>query len=1050
MKLLFVSILCCVVTAGWTQSQHPELPFDHLNIPGTINSSQVNDMIQDHHGLIWVAGNGLYRYDGYKFNLYPNINDSVPISGQEIHCLFNDATTNQLLLGTHSHGIIKRDYVSGKFNIIPSQGGIPIITHIAQTSDGTVWGSSFSNGVSFIENDTLKKFTDTNEKFISNSCIASQGNKLFVGGNRIVYIIENKKVVDSIPITNPAFNSLRVIRVTAITADRTGKVWIGTEQSGVFVYDTVTKNFIKHFSPDSSPFHFRINKIFEDKGGHIWMLTKGEGIVVYSPSTDNYIQAVKNPLNERSLTGNICTSIFQDRTDIIWIGATGDLNKYDPTKIRFRHINNNPFASVSLHDNMVRGVYEDTNNRLWVGTDGGVVHVFDESRTSVEKIVLEINGKKRITPFYFMDFDKNTLLIGTSEGLLQYNRKTKKIGYFPPLQKHTQGRQIRQMVLHNDLLYYNSFSFLYAYNLKTHVLTAFNDRKNLEKFKNTNAIYVDKTNRLWVGVRDGILLYDPASDQFKRFGIAKNAARPLGSYFMILSIYEYMGKLWIGSFNDGLWTLDLTNLNNPIITNVSKKHDIQNMTVYSTLPDNEGNLWMSTNAGITRYNPKTDQYLDFTVTDGLQQDEFNRLAFAQCSNGDIVYGGVNGLNIFNPKTIVMDEKDYTPIFLDISVFDKERSVDIPLKFDPTQSISLAHDQNDINISFFVPFYRNPKRYETLYKLEGNSTEWTKAETNTFHFGNLKPGAYNFILKTVSVSGKEKFASLKFNILLPFWQTWWFIVLAMVATSLIVVTIIQGSLYKSKRDKERLEQLLKVRTQEIEKSREELANLNQKKDLIFSILSHDLRSPLTTLKGFLSILIDEHELTQEDIKKHATSIRNSVTSSLDLIDNTLFWSLSQTGNITYTPTRFSLNDMLQKISNLYHLIVEKKRIRFNIELTENIMLYADENMAYVSLRNIVSNALKFTPQGNAVTIKAFSKDNLGIIVIEDEGIGMSPSYLQKLFAEEQLPLTKGTNDEKGTGIGLILCRKFIQMNMGTLSIKSTEGKGSQFTIELPLA
>jgi signal transduction histidine kinase/ligand-binding sensor domain-containing protein len=1049
-KLLLVCLLCCAVTAGWAQLQHPELPFDHLNIPGTINSSQVNDLIQDHHGLIWVAGNGLYRYDGYKFNLYRNLNDSITIAGQEIHCLFSDAMTNQLLLGTHSHGIVKRDYFSGKFTVIPSQGGIPIISHIAQTSDGTVWGSSFSNGVHFIENDTLKKFSGPEEKFRSNSCIASQGNKLLVGGDRNVYVIKNKKLIDSIYIDLPDFDFSPVTRVTALLADRTGKLWIGTEQFGVFVYDTLTKIFVKHFSPDASPFHIRINEIFEDETGRIWILTKGEGLVVYSPSTGNYIHVAKNPLNERSLSGNNCTAILQDRSNIIWIGSTGDLNKYDPSKIKFRHIYSNPFAMISLHDNMVRGVYEDVNKKLWVGTDGGVLHIFDEKKLTVEKLEIQIDGKKRISPLYFMDLDKNILLIGTSEGMLQYDRKTKRVGYYPPLKKYTQGQQIRQMLMHNGLLYYTSFGYLKSYNFQTKELKVYNNRLNDTNIKNATTLYVDNTNRLWVGIRDGIALYNRASDKFESFGFEKNTSRPLGSYFMILSVQEFMGKLWIGSFNDGLWTLDLNNLNDPIITNVSKKRDIQNMTVYSTIPDNEGNLWMSTNAGITRYNPTTDQYLDFTVTEGLQQDEFNRLAFTQCSNGDIAYGGINGLNIFNPKNITIEEEDYSPTFLNVSIFDEEFNAEIPVRADTTRTISLAHDQNDIDISFFVPLYRNPKRYEAFYKLEGYNQEWIKAETNTFHYGNLKPGVYNFKLKTISVSGKEKNTSLKFNILHPFWQTWWFIALTALATCLIVVTIIQGSLYKSRRDKERLEKLLSIRTKEIEKSREELANLNQKKDLIFSILSHDLRSPLTTLKGFLSILIDDHELTQADIKKHASNIRNSVTSSLDLIDNTLFWSLSQTGNISYTPTTFSLNEMLQKIGNLYHLIVEKKRIRFSIELNENIMLYADENMAYVSLRNIVSNALKFTPQGNAVRINVFRKDTVGVVVVEDEGIGMSQVYLEKLFTEEQLPLTKGTNDEKGTGIGLILCRKFIQMNKGKLHVKSVEGKGSQFTIELPLA
>lgn len=1051
MRLLFACLLCCVVTASHAQSQHhPELPFEHLNIPGTISSSQVNDLIQDHRGLIWVAGNGLYRYDGYRFTTYRTISDSIPIAGQEINGLFSDPINDRLLIGTHTHGIVSFDYVTSKFRIIPSEGGTPIISNITQTSDGTIWGSSFSNGVFYIENDTLRKFSDPVEAFTSNSYITSQGNKLFVAGNRNVYIIENKKLVDSIYIDFPNFTFSPVTRVTAIMHDRLGQLWIGTEQFGLFVYDMTKKKFVKHFSPDNSPFHNRIHKILEDKNGRIWILVKGEGLVVYSPSTGNYIRVVKNPLSERSLSGDNCTSIIQDQAGIIWVGATGDLNKYDPSKIKFRHIYNNPFAIVSLHDNMTRGIYEDIDKKLWVGTDGGVVHIFNESRLAVEKIELELEGQKRIAPLYFMDFDRNTLLIGTSHGLLQYDRKTKRIGYFKPLEKYTKGQQVRQMIIHNNILYYISFGALKSYNLKTKEFISHHNKSDPKSILNATELYIDHVNRLWVGDKKGIALLDSATNRFNHFSFEKDSSRPLGTYFMILSIYDFKGKLWIGTFNDGLWTLDPKDLNNPVITHVSKTRDSQNMTVYSTIPDAEGNLWMSTNAGIVKYNPEMDKYLDFTVTEGLQQDEFNRLSFAQCANGDIVYGGINGLNIFNPKNVTIEEEDYTPVFLNFSVFDEEVNSAIPVRIDTAETISFDHDQNDIDLSFFIPNYRTPKRYEAFYELQGYNQQWTKAETNAVHYANLKPGVYHFSVKTVSISGKEKITSLKFIIQPPFWQTWWFIALTIVAVCLIVITIIQGSLYKSRRDKERLEKLLSLRTQEIEKSREELANLNQKKDLIFSILSHDLRSPLTTLKGFLSILIDDHELTQADIKKHASNIRNSVTSSLDLIDNTLFWSLSQTGNITYNPTTFSLNEMLQKVTNLYQLTVSKKRINFSIELGEEIKLFADENMAYVTLRNIVSNALKFTPPGNSVKVKASVQDNMGVVIIEDTGIGMSQTYLEKLFTDDQLPLTKGTNDEKGTGIGLILCRKFIQMNKGKLQVKSVEGKGSQFIVELPLA
>lgn len=1051
MRLLFVCVLSCSLFAAGAQSHHPELPFEHLNIPGTINSSQVYDMIQDHHGLIWVAGNGLYRYDGYKFTQYRNVNDSVSIIGQEVHTVFNDPIANRILIGTHSYGIVAYDYTSEQFSIIPTENGVPIISHIAQTNDGTVWGSSFTHGLFFTENDTLRKFTGNSYKFSSNSVIMAYNNTLLVGGGRSIYVIREKKVVDSVFLTFPDYTFPPSTRITALANDKTGKLYIGTEQAGVLVYDTLSKTFIKHFKPDADPFHIRINKIMADRNGRIWILTKSEGLVVYSPDTDNYIHVVKNPVSERSLSGNNCTSIIQDLNGIIWVGATGDLNKYDPSKIKFRHIYNNPFAYVSLSDNMVRGVFEAPDKKLWVGTEGGVIHIFDEKKMQVEKIEIKLGAKTRVSPMYFSALTKDVLLIGSSEGLLQINQKTKHIEYYRPLEKETKGRQVRMMLTYNKHLFIISYGRLLSQNLETKKIKVYNDHQGAQPFlQNTTMLYADSKNRLWVGARDGIFLYDSLTDSFRKYSFKKPSLRPQGSYFMILSIEEFQGKLWIGTFNDGLWTLDPTDLDNPVITQITRKNDISTATIYCTLPDEAGNLWMSTNMGITRYTPETDRYTDFTVSEGLQQDEFNRLSYAKLSTGEIVMGGINGLNIFNPQKIDIQEEDYSPHFLSISAFDENQNTTHPLAIGNDSTISLPHDQNDVDISFFVPNYRNPKRYEVYYSLTGYSTVWTKAETNTVHYSNLKPGTYIFQLKTVSSTGVEKTASLTFIILEPFWQTWWFIVLAAISTCLIVATIIQASLHNSRRDKERLEELLSERTREIEKSREALATLNQKKDLIFSILSHDLRSPLTTLKGFLSILIDDNKLTHEDIKKHALSIRNSVTSSLDLIDNTLFWSLSQTGNITYTPSSFSLNELLYKIRDLYQLMTDRKKISLTISVSNELKLYADENMIYVVLRNLVSNALKFTPQGKSVAITAMAINAHACIAVADEGIGMSSSYLEKLFTEEQLPLVKGTHDEKGTGIGLILCRNFIQLNHGKLFATSVEGEGSRFVVELPLA
>lgn len=1052
MKYLLPFVFCLTLINGHSQSSHPHIPFEHVPIPGTINSSQVNDLVQDNHGLLWAAGDGLFKYDGYKFTSYKNLTTGENIGGQEIRCLFKDKHFNRLFVGTHSYGLVTYDYATDKLRAIPSQHGTPIITHIDQTDDGIIWASSFSNRLYYLENDTLKAVDDPDKKLTNITSLLAIGNKLLVDKLKKIYTLKGKKITDSITVSFPGFDFPSSTRVTTMATDREGHIWMGTERTGTLVYDTITRTFTKHFTPDKAPFYSRINRILIDKNNTVWMLAKSNGVVVYSPGSDNYIHITKNPLVERSLSGNNCTSILQDKTGIIWIGSTGDLNKYDPSKIKFRHIYNNPLSPISLSDNMVRGIYEDGEGKLWVGTEGGIIHILDRQKLHVERIEIKLKtASQHVVPYYFMELNQDVMLVGSSSGLLEYNRKKKTIGYFKPLEKITKDRQVRQLLLHDDHLYLLRGGSLFIYNFKTGSIKDFTQYGPAPGIRNATAMYLDSKKRLWLGVTSGLSLFSPESNSFRHFPFDMNTSRPLGTYFMVLSIQEHQNKLLVGTFNSGLWIVDVTNLEKPKIQNITDKEGLPNNTIYATIPDHNNNLWISSNQGVSKYEIDKNRFINFSTADGLQHEEFNRLAFFKCASGDIVFGGINGLNIFNPKLINIHEENYEPKLLGVSVYSEDSNESTFTGLLQQKSLTLAHDQNDVDFHFFIPNYRFPRRFETFYRLSGYDPDWVKAETNTIHYSNLKSGDYPFEIKSVSHAGVEKVNKFILTIENPFWQTWWFILLSVGITIFLVVTVIQSNIRKTKHDKIRLEKLLSQRTQEIEKSREDLANLNQKKDLIFSILSHDLRSPLTTLKGFLSILIDDNEhLSKDDIRKHASSIRNSVTSSLDLIDNTLFWSLSQTGNITYTPSNFSLDEMLQKIGALYQLTAEKKQIQLSVEVKEKVMVHGDENMIYVTLRNLVSNALKFTPEGKSIKIFASKNHLTAEIIVQDEGIGMSPSYVEKLMAEDHLPLKKGTSNEKGTGLGIILCRKFIHINNGKLQVKSSEGIGTEFIVNLPLA
>jgi signal transduction histidine kinase/ligand-binding sensor domain-containing protein len=1050
-----VALLCIVFGAlrAFAQPIPKAIEFDHLALPGVLKSTQVTDIVQDKHGIIWVSGDGLFRYDGLDFKTYKILQDSGRIDAKEIHTLFYDSVADRLLIGTHSHGVVEYNYHTDKLRALPTKGRRPpIAAMMSQTADGKIWVSSFSDGIHYVDGDTLYPSPNKSIRLQRTTCLITDEHQVWVSQMRTIYRMRDHQIIDSVYLDFPGAAVPDITRVTAMTFDRRGYLWLGTERSGVFMYDTTRRQFARYLSPEQAPFFNRITRIFEDFTGLIWIAAKSNGMAVYSPSEDRFVRLQRDPLQEQSLSGDNCSAVLQDKTGCIWITSTGDVNKYDPHKLRFRHVSQNTPGTISLTDNMVRGVYEDSQQNLWVGTDGGTIHIFNRFRNTIEKIPARLpDNPQHFLPLYFLELDPATMLVASSQGLLQIDRRTKKVSHFKPLQKLTEGALIRQVLQRGQKLFCIQSGVLIEYDLRSGAIKKHRHGilKDSTKALNITAMHLDTKNRLWIGASAGVSLFQD-DGTFRYFPFEENVSRPAGSYFMVLSIQEYRDKLWVGTFNGGLWVMDIHDLDHTSVTVLTEKEGLPNNTVYASVPDDRGMLWVTTNRGISRYDTKNNNFLNFMATEGLQQEEFNRLAYTRCKNGEIAFGGIAGVTVFNPNDIIPLELDYIPQFLSLTTINSKNEQNY-YSLLHEKRVRLNHTDWQLDFQYLVPNYQDPRPFQVYYKMEHFDRDWSPAEGNRIRYANLKPGDYTLMIKTVSYTGQEHQTSLPLHVASPFYQTTWFILLTLASVGLMVFTVIQSYSRKARKDKERLEQLLQERTREIVKSREELAILNQKKDLIFSILSHDLRSPLTTLKGFLSVLIDMADsLTVDEIKRHASSIRNSVTSSLDLIDNTLFWSLSQTGNISYAPTSFSLEEMIRKIMTLYQLTVEKKRVQLFLHTEEDPRVYADENMIYVTLRNIVSNAIKFTPEGKSIHIHLRKHQQLAEVTVADEGIGMSPSYLRKLLNEDQLQLKKGTSNEKGTGLGLVLCKKFIQLNNGYMEIQSVENQGTQFTVRLPLA
>ncbi len=1053
-QLLFVGVMICAATLT-AQKLPDKVQFQSLPINEFANYSAVNDFDQDPHGLVWVACNGLLRFDGTRFtDVTQNQSDTlINLRGREINKIFWDKLTNRLLITTRNYGLLSYTYETDKITSIPTQTYGAILRDFIREDDSTIWITTQEKGIFRLKNNTLQRYKNLSEVITSPSAAIAYRDELIFGDVNKIFFVQHGELKETLPLKRIS-NELSInTRVTSLLVDRQENLWIGTEKNGVIVYSLPQKKTVKLFSPSNTPLYNRIEKIIQDKKGLVWITTKANGLVIYSPELDAYTHVRQLFFRSGSNPIGTCNTIMEDNTGVIWVGSIGEVRKYDPSQLPFEHFQNNPEDDATLSDNMTRGISEDSRGIIWIPTEGGFLNRFDRTTNKTERIKLSIAGEnEHLTGYSLAEIAPNRFLIGTNRGMVEFNYNTKKFNYYEPLKAYSRKLPNRHMLLHRDTLWVVSYARLLMHDLKTKQTKEYRNFKfpsNIRQSNNITCVGLDHLGRKWIGTNSGISVFDPKTESFRYTPLEPDPRKDSLSV-MVLSIQSINRQLWVGSFQQGLYIFDMDGkeLRKPV--HLTQHEGLPDNTIYGCLPDNNGLVWISSNLGLATYDAAKKIIVRYGTVDGLQENEFNRLTFLKSSKGEMYFGGINGFNVFKPEDIVIPKFPLTPKILSVRVLNDPEGTKAKTRFFPEgKDLRFSYDNNSVEVKFFIPVYIHSARYKISVKLEGFDREWqTLIQNNTANYYNLKPGDYQFLVQTTNHLGEALTTSFRFEVSRPFWSTWWFILISIaVVISLFIVT----TAWRARRIREenkKLALLLSIKSKEILESKNELESLNQKKDLIFSILSHDLRSPLTTLKGFLGLLIDSDDITREEIKKHATNIRHSVTNALDLIDNTLYWSLSQMGTITYDPASFSVSHLFEKVKGLYALTAEKKKITLDIHTEAGLQLWGDENMIYVAIRNLVSNALKFTSEGKKVSLQASLMENQVCIVVKDEGIGMTAEELQRIINSDITFIKRGTSSEKGTGIGLSLCKKFIEMNKGTLEIQSSENQGSMFIIKLP--
>ncbi|HSD62652.1 MAG TPA: two-component regulator propeller domain-containing protein, partial [Ignavibacteriaceae bacterium] len=702
-------------------AQPAGIEFGKISLEQGLSQSTVTSIVQDARGFMWFGTqDGLNRYDGYNIKVFlHNPDDSNSISDNGIWCLLSDSR-GDLWIGTEHGGLNRYVYAENKFYHFTNKLNVPFtisdnyVLCLFEDSKHNIWAGTHNGGLNLFNRSTQ---TFTHFSFSSNSIRSitedNNGNLWAATGQGLIKFSLAKLYpgkFDHFSYNALDLNSLSSNNINNIFFDKNGLLWIGTWGTGINTYDTETSKFNRYLNDIGSLTnisHSLINSIREtstttEKG--IWIGTYDRGL---------YFNNIKNKTLVKYLDENVLT-LYEDKSGILWVGTFGNgVRILDKQKHKFVHHYDNPDKTGDQLGNPVISILSDMDDKLWVATLGNVLTRYDRYRKKLTRYTIGVNSTTAEQTYIstLSESSDGTIWIGTfSGGLYSFDEKSGKF-------KQYRHNKTNNSPISNDIstLEYDKKSNILWLGYLNGGISSFDLSKKLFKhfYPDDNnpktipvglisAIYTGNKTGLWVGIAEkGVARFIEKNNYFKiyltksskpEFNINNNSSLT-NNY--IFSIYEDDdGLVWFGTKGGGLNRYD------PVadsFTNFTVKDGLPNDVVYGIEPDKNGSLWLSTNKGLSKFNPKTGKFRNYDKNDGLQSNEFSEQAHFVSSRGEIFFGGVNGFNTFFPDEIE-DNKYIPPVYLtDFKIFDESRALPDPLLNDAP--IELSHSQNFFSFEF---------------------------------------------------------------------------------------------------------------------------------------------------------------------------------------------------------------------------------------------------------------------------------------------------------------------------------------------------------------